>query len=428
MNNNRKELTDIIAPVYRRLHLNIKNHTTTHNFLEGGRNSAKSSEVSNEVILDMIADKTASSIFIRRFAKTLQSSVFNQLLWSIDFLGVEDEFTWTTSPLRIKRKGTNQTIEFASLNSPDDYMKLKSMKPGIGTYFKNIGYEECDEFTSYTQIQQTNMTLMRGGKYFNVFYISNCPFNSMHWYNQRKKLKRKDYYYLHTTVYDIPHEWTTEAVWEDILWMKEHDKEEYKHRILGLPGNNDLKVFTNIYEYTYENRDDTHKWDEFIIGLDFGYRPDPTAYVVWYYDKVNNDIYAIDEVYEGRLKTPEIYDRIVECQKRSGIDEHISSEIDNRIIEELDDLGLDISAAEKGPDSIAFGIKWLQNLNHIYIDISRTPNIWREFTSLEYIKDKFENITTKIQDGNDHTVDATRYGAEKYWKNSKVTLSDRSLF
>ena len=426
---NQLPLTEVIAPVYRQLHLNRKRHLTTHNFLEGGRNSAKSSDATIEIILDMIEDKRASAMAIRRFQKTLASSVYNQFLWAIDFLHLNDEFTWTQSPLRIKRKGTNQTIEFAALNNEEDYRKIKSYKPGIGTYFKDILYEECDEFTAYTQIQQTNLTLMRGGPYFNVYYVSNAPFNSNHWYTVKSRTKRKDYYYLHTTVYDIPKEWTTEAQWEDINYMKEHDPEEFKHRILGLPGNNDLKVFTNIYEYRYDNIDDKvlNSWDTFACGLDFGYRPDPTAYVVWYYDKVHNDLYAIGEVYEIRLKTEEIYNRIRDCQEETGIDNRITSEIDNRIIDELYDFGLDIEAAEKGPKSREFGVKWLQNLDHIYIDVNKTPNIWREFTSFEFIKDKYDNITSKTQDGNDHTIDATRYACEQFWKHSKIQLSDRRI-
>ena len=424
------KLTDVVAPVYRQVHLNRKKHLTTHNYLEGGRNSAKSSIASIEIILDMIEDPHASSIAIRRFQKTLEGSVFNQFLWAIDFLNVNDKFTWTKSPLRIKVIGTNQTIEFASLNSPDDYRKIKSMKPGINTYFKNCIYEECDEFDSYTQIQETNMTLMRGGKYFNFYYVSNAPFNSNHWYTVRSRTKRPDYYYLHTTVYDIPEDWTTPAQWDDINYMKINNPEEYKHRILGLPGNNDLKVFTNIYEYKYDNIDQKvlSTWDEFACGLDFGYRPDPTAYVVWYYDKVHKDLYCIGERYEIRLKTEEIYDRIRDCQEETHIDERIISEIDERIVDELYDMGLDIELAEKGPKSREFGVKWLQNLNHIYIDIDRTPNTWREFTGYEFIKDKYDNITTKTQDGNDHTIDATRYAVEKYWKHSNVELSDRRIF
>ncbi len=424
-----KKLSEIIAPVYWPLHNNIKYHLSTHNFLEGGRNSAKSSDVALEIILDMLNDSRASCMAMRRFQKTLEGSVFNQFLWAIDFLDVNDEFTWTKSPLRIKRIGTNQTIEFASLNSPDDYRKIKSYKAGPGTYFKDILYEECDEFDSYTQIQETNMTLMRNGTVFNIFYVSNAPFNQNHWYTVRSRLKRDDYYYLHTTVYDIPHNWTTPSQWDDINFLKENNPAEYNHRILGLPGNNDLKVFTNIYEYNYDNIDTKviKSWDNFAIGLDFGYRPDPTAYVVWYYDDVHKDLYAIAERYEIRLKTEEIYNRIRDCQEETHIDETITSEIDERIIDELYDMGLDIEAAEKGPKSREFGVKWLQNLNHIYIDIDKTPNIWREFTSFEFIKDKYDNITSKTQDGNDHTIDATRYGCEKYWKHKHVEVSDRII-
>ena len=81
-----KRLSEIIAPVYHELHLNIKNHKTTHNFLEGGRNSAKSSDAAIEIILDMLRDSRASAMAIRRYQKTLASSVFNQFLWSINFL------------------------------------------------------------------------------------------------------------------------------------------------------------------------------------------------------------------------------------------------------------------------------------------------------------------------------------------------------
>ena len=150
--------------------------------------------------------------------------------------------------------------------------------------------------------------------------------------------------------------------------------------------------------------------------------------MVWYYDEVHQDLYAIGERYEIRLKTQEIYDRIKDCQEDTGIDERITSEIDQRIIDELYDMGLDIDAAEKGPKSREFGVKWLQNLNHIYIDINRTPNIWREFTSFEFLKDKYDNITTKTQDGNDHTIDATRYACEQFWKHSHVSLSNRKIF
>ena len=46
----------------------------------------------------------------------------------------------------------------------------------------------------------------------------------------------------------------------------------------------------------------------------------------------------------------------------------------------------------------------------------------------DYLKDKYDNITTKTQDGNDHTIDATRYACEQFWKHSHVSLSNRRIF
>lgn len=73
-----------------------------------------------------------------------------------------------------------------------------------------------------------------------------------------------------------------------------------------------------------------------------------------------------------------------------------------------------------------YGIKWLQELNHIYIDPIRCPNVWREFTSAEYERDKFGNVTTKIPDGDDHTIDSCRYATEEYWNNLATFRSAKS--
>ena len=69
---------------------------------------------------------------------------------------------------------------------------------------------------------------------------------------------------------------------------------------------------------------------------------------------------------------------------------------------------------------VSYGVKWLQELNHIFIDPARCPNVWREFTSAEYERDKFGNVTSKIPDGDDHTIDSCRYATEEYWNALKL--------
>lgn len=71
-----------------------------------------------------------------------------------------------------------------------------------------------------------------------------------------------------------------------------------------------------------------------------------------------------------------------------------------------------------------FGVKFLQELNHIYIDPKRTPNAWREFTTFEYARDKFGNLTTKLPTTDDHTIDATRYATEEYWSTVRLVKAN----
>ena len=63
----------------------------------------------------------------------------------------------------------------------------------------------------------------------------------------------------------------------------------------------------------------------------------------------------------------------------------------------------------KGPDSVEYGEKWLDDLDAIYIDPLRTPNIAREFENIDYQTDKDGNPKARLEDKDNHAIDATRY-------------------
>jgi hypothetical protein len=58
------------------------------------------------------------------------------------------------------------------------------------------------------------------------------------------------------------------------------------------------------------------------------------------------------------------------------------------IIRELNDLGLYVIGAKKGPDSKTFGIKWVSDRTKIIIDKKRTPEACHDFETYEYKKNK----------------------------------------
>jgi len=403
-------LDKLILPCYYNLH--HPDFPYSRIYLRGGRYSGKSVEAARFIILGLLQDKTKSAICFRRYGNTLQGSVFTELVNAIYDLGVENEFIPKYNPLRIVRKNSNQVISFQMLNQPDDYRKIKSIKL-VKSYFAYIWFEEADEFVDDKAIRQVLLSLFRNGSDFKVIYTFNTPFSAEHHLNTEWGT-RPGYYYQHTSVYDLPPSIIPDEIWYEINDMRRNRPKEFAHTILGQPGDPDAIMFPNVYRYTYDPKGEHSYFDNILRGLDFGFNPDPTAYTDWYYDRTHNDLYCLNEGYDYRLSARQIYSMVTSKWHSYG---PITCDIDKRIIQELNEAGLHCWEARKGANSRELGIKWLQELNHIYIDPVRCPNVWREFTSAEYERDKYGNVTTKIPDGNDHTIDSARYATEDYWNN-----------
>ncbi|WP_252898284.1 hypothetical protein [Apilactobacillus ozensis] len=58
----------------------------------------------------------------------------------------------------------------------------------------------------------------------------------------------------------------------------------------------------------------------------------------------------------------------------------------------------------------------MQGLRAIIIDPVRCPTTAREYTGYHYEKDNQGNFKAIYPDGDDHTLDASRYGLEKNMK------------
>ena len=94
---------------------------------KGGRGSFKSSVISLRLVLNMLDEANlnhkANVVCVRENAVNLRDTVFNQVLWAIDKLGVSDKFTPRTSPLRIIHNRTGSAFYFYGADNP---LKLKS--------------------------------------------------------------------------------------------------------------------------------------------------------------------------------------------------------------------------------------------------------------------------------------------------------------
>lgn len=109
----------------------------------------------------------------------------------------------------------------------------------------------------------------------------------------------------------------------------------------------------------------------------------------------------------------EIYDKLKLCDKNELV---TADSAELKSIGDFKAYGAFIRGAQKGPESVRYGIKWLQGLNHIYIDRRKCPLTYKEFTHYEYEVDKDGKFISDYPDKDNHSIDATRYALEKYWK------------
>ena len=188
-------LSEWIGEGFYDIHRDIREGRHTHYWLKGGRGSGKSSFLSLEILLGLIADRDANAVVLRKVAANLRDSVFEQMNWAIHALGVEEEWEKKISPMELIRKGTGQKILFRGC---DDPKKLKSIKFQRG-YAKFIWYEEADEFGGMAELRSLNQSLMRGGEEFRIFYSYNPPKQGRSWINLETAEERADRLIHHST-------------------------------------------------------------------------------------------------------------------------------------------------------------------------------------------------------------------------------------
>jgi len=200
------KLSNVIATSFKEVHREIKDDMYTHYWLGGGRGSTKSSFVAIELILGVMSDKTANCVALRKVKDTLKDSVYEQLAWAIDILGVGAFWKFSISPLGLTYIPTGQMIKFRGADNPK---KIKSIKFSKG-YCKYIWYEEVDEFNGMEEIRMINQSLMRGGEKFIVFHSYNPPKSANNWVNTEVQLTRSDRLFHHSNYLTVPRRWLGE--------------------------------------------------------------------------------------------------------------------------------------------------------------------------------------------------------------------------
>ena len=404
------KLSDIISPAFYEAHRQIKAHLCNELLAKGGRGSTKSSYISVEFVLQLIAHPDCHAVALRKVANTLRTSVYTQLQWAIAALGLSNRFRCTVSPMEMTYLPTGQKILFFGL---DDAGKLKSLKLPFG-YVGIAWLEELDQFAGAEEIRNVEQSLFRGGNFSFAFKSFNPPAMARNWANEYALEHKTGKLVHHSTYLTTPAEWLGERFIADAEHLQQINETAYRHEYLGEVVGSGTAVFENL-EIAEISQEKILGFDRILHGVDWGWYPDPWAYNGVQYDAARRTLYVFDELTRRRTSNEDTA-LLIRGKVQQG-EEVIADNAENKSIADYKAMGIPCRATEKGAGSVVYSTKWLQSLHKIVIDPVRCPDTAREFTRYEYERDKRTGeVLQGYPDLDNHHIDAIRYATNRVWK------------
>ncbi|WP_268623878.1 PBSX family phage terminase large subunit [Paenibacillus alvei] len=393
--------------------------------VKGSRGSKKSKTTALNFVYRMMKHPWANLLVIRRYSNTLRQSVYTDLKWAINRLGVASLWRTNDSLPELTYIPTGQKIIFRGL---DDPLKLTSITVDVGSLCW-AWFEEAYEIESEDKFR-TVVESIRGSfpdpDYFKQITITFNPWSERHWLKRvffDEKTREDDCFAITTT-------------FRCNEWLDDGDRARYESLYRTNPrrarivcdgdwGVADGLVYDRFRVAEFDRLDVLKRATAVTNGLDFGYTHDPTAFVSVAVDEPNKRIYIMDELYKRGMSNKAIYDEL----SRMGYSKSpiIADSAEPKSIDELKALGLQrIKGAAKGKDSIMHGIQFIQGYE-IVID-PRCVNFITEINNYTWSKDKDGNTINRPIDEFNHILDALRYAMEAVQKSKRLrTLSAGAL-
>lgn len=406
---------DMLASSFVDVYRDVRDREHMEYLLKGGRGSTKSSFTSLVFIYLLMRNPSIHGIALRQVANTLRDSVYSQLVWAINVLGLEELFKCTTSPLEITYLPTNQKIYFRGADKPE---KIKSIKTVFG-YIGILWFEELDQFMGQEAIRKIEQSILRGGELAWEFKTYNPPKTAANWVNIYSQIPKENQLVHHSNYLSVPKEWLGKTFLDEAEHLKKVNPLAFEHEYMGTVTGTGGLVFENVVSRQITDKE-IEEFDQIGQGIDWGYFPDPFAWSKSHFDANRRILYIFDEYKALKTGNREAYQYLVEKKNYKPDQLIIADSAEPKSIADFRDYGASCRAAEKGPESVNYSMKWLQSLKEIVIDPVRCPNHLEEFLNYELEQDKDGEYISAYPDKNNHFIDAVRYRTNFFWRRRGV--------
>ncbi|WP_052474761.1 PBSX family phage terminase large subunit [Jeotgalibacillus soli] len=428
---NKVRMSEIISPHFLKFWKASRKKKHLRYVLKGGRGSGKSFHIPLRIVND-IMEYPVSAICMRKVQNTIKKSVFEQIKAATIVMGVSHLFKFVPSNLEITYLPRGNKIYFAGADDPE---KLKSIKDA--EYPVSILWiEELAEFKTEDEVTTIENSVLREelvGKItsesarkkaytfdYSFYYSYNPPKRKQSWLNKKYESVFIDAntFVDHSTYLDNPH--LSKRFIEEAENVKAKKPRKYDWEYMGKAIGSGVVPFDNLTFRKITN-DELRSFDNIVQGIDWGYGPDPYCFLRLHYDKTRRRLFLLDEHYGQKISNREAAEWIVKKGYQTIM--IIADSAEPKSISEMKTYGVRIKGAVKGPGSVEFGEKWLDDLEEIVIDYERTPFAAKEFEDIDYQTDSNGDQKARLEDKDNHAIDTTRYATEPLRKKGMSVLT-----